>query len=87
MTSPVQEWPHSVAARRLNERGQCCGRKPIHYKGGSYCSPPGSPMKFCTVCSREYSVETGEQKENWAYRADGPGYFRVQDHNLARAMK
>lgn len=52
---------------KLNEKGQCCGRKPIHYKGGSPISPPDAPMFFCDRCCRAYDVKTGVQKDNWAY--------------------
>lgn len=52
----------------LDDKGRCCGRKPIHYKGGSFASPPGSPMLFCHRCCREYDVTSGEQRPNWKYK-------------------
>lgn len=53
---------------QLDPNGRCCGRKPIHYKGGSWCSPLGAPLLFCSRCNREFDVETGKQRENWAYK-------------------
>ena len=61
---------------KFDEKGRCCGRKPIHYKGGSWCSPPGSPMYFCDRCDRQYDPETGNQVENWAWTPDRMGIFR-----------
>lgn len=80
--SPDDGWHHVVAARRLNERGQCCGRKPIEYKGRREMR-----HKFCDRCDRAYHFDTGEQIENWAYKADGEGFFRVKDVQLLTAMK
>ncbi len=53
----------------LDSAGRCCGRKPLHYKGGSWRSPE-RPMKFCDRCCREYDPETGVQRENWAWKLD-----------------
>ncbi|MCP5006496.1 MAG: hypothetical protein GY941_21540 [Planctomycetes bacterium] len=60
-----------VKERRLDEKGRCCGRKPLHYKGGGWCSPPEAPMLFCFRCDRAYDVNTGRQKENWAFKKKG----------------
>jgi len=62
----------------LDEQGRCCGTKPIRYKGGSWRSPPGSPMLYCCRCSRQYDPETGEQRENWAWVKDGDEFVRSQ---------
>ena len=63
--------PASAEAKHLDEKGRCCGRKPIHYKGGSWCSPQ-IPQKFCDRCCRAYDPATGCQIENWAFKlADG----------------
>lgn len=51
---------------KLDEKGRCCGRKPIDYKGTG--SSPEKPHKFCTRCDRAYDRITGEQIENWAYK-------------------
>lgn len=54
---------------KLDEKGRCCGRKPIHYKGGAWNSP-AQPEKFCSRCDRAYSPITGEQIANWAWIPD-----------------
>lgn len=67
-----------VPAKRLDEQGRCCGRKPIHYKrGNSYQS---GPRYYCDRCDATFSVETGEQVPSWAYPliSDGLAYPRYQ---------
>ena len=59
---------------KLDPNGRCCGRKPLHYKGGSYRSPD-HPMKFCSRCDREYCPDTGIQRENWAWVKDEEGVW------------
>lgn len=56
--------------KQLNERGQCCGRKPLVYK-----RPPAH--LFCFRCDAAYDPLTGRQIENWAYRADGTPKYPV----------
>ena len=56
--------------KTLDENGRCCGRKPLYYKGGSWRSPPGSPMYFCYRCDREYGPD-GHQRANWAWDGNG----------------
>lgn len=51
---------------KLDEKGRCCGRKPVDYKGGAWNSPL-HPEKFCTRCNRAYDRVTGEQIDNWAH--------------------
>jgi len=53
----------------LDEKGRCCGRKPIQYKGGAWNSP-ARPQLFCPRCDRAYHPETEEQIENWAWGMD-----------------
>ena len=60
---------------RLDENGRCCGRKPILYKGGSWRSPE-LRQKFCDRCDRAYSIETGEQIANWAYKLTNGEFVR-----------
>ena len=62
---------------KLDEKGRCCGRKPIYYKGRSWRSPPGSPLKFCCGCNREFDPQTGEQRENWAWRKAGETWEKL----------
>lgn len=55
----------------IDEKGRCCGRKPLHYKGGSW-RYDGPPQLFCTRCDRSYNPETKEQQANWAWaKVDG----------------
>ena len=51
---------------RLDDKGRCCGRKPIQYKGGSWRSP-AFPHKFCDRCYRAFDSDTHEQMQNWAW--------------------
>lgn len=48
----------------LDEKGRCCGRKPVVYKSTRTCS---EPHRFCTRCCRAYYLTVDEQKENWAW--------------------
>ena len=49
----------------LDDRGRCCGRKPIVYKRHQ---GPGHPAGlFCASCDRAYDPATREQIENWAW--------------------
>ena len=57
----------------LDEKGRCCGRKPIMYKGGAWNSP--ERQRFCTRCCASYNFETGEQIANWAFKKNALGEF------------
>jgi hypothetical protein len=57
---------------KLDDKGRCCGRKPIDYKGGAWNSPM-QPQKFCTRCDRSFDRVSGEQIANWAWQQDGSG--------------
>jgi hypothetical protein len=59
---------------RLDDKGRCCGRKPLVYKT-SWRTGEG-PHKFCTRCDRAYDLETGEQLKNWAWYQDGSGVWQ-----------
>ena len=56
--------------RTLDARGRCCGVKPHHYKGGSWRSPPGSPLSICLRCHREFGPDD-RQRANCAWDAEG----------------
>jgi transposase-like protein len=58
--------------QKLNKKGQCpiCLIKPIIYKG-QRCEK----QKFCHRCSRSYDIDTGLQRENWAYKKNPDGNF------------
>lgn len=57
----------TLPARKMNERGQCCGRKPLVYKRPSL-------YHFCTRCDAKYN-ERGEQIQNHAWIANADGTF------------
>lgn len=46
-------------AKLLDDKGRCCGRKPIVYKR--------PPQLFCCRCDASFSTITGKQIPNWAY--------------------
>ena len=77
MTDPAAELERirrenarTVEGRRLDEKGRCCGRKPLVYKRPSF-------HYFCSRCDREYSPD-GRQQENWKWEA-GPGGFTLTE--------
>lgn len=56
----------------LDDKGRCCGRKPIHYKGRL-----ATRQLFCCRCNRSYDVDTKQQRENFAWEKEG-ARVRVQ---------
>ena len=58
---------------KLDEKGRCCGRKPLRYK--RHGGPDHPACRFCPRCDRAYSPETGEQIENWAYTRTADGWL------------
>lgn len=50
----------------LDEKGRCCGRKPLTYKREG--------KLFCCRCNAAFHIKTGVQIENWAYEAQGIGF-------------
>lgn len=59
----------------LDERGRCCGRKPMVYKRPA-------PHFFCPRCNREFTPD-GCQHANWAFKLTGDGLF-VCDRPIPR---
>lgn len=59
---------------KLDEKGRCCGRKPIEYKRDR--------RKFCFRCDRSFDIETGEQMENWAWRQNEKGEWERKRHDF-----
>ena len=62
------------APKHLDEVGrcECCKRKPLVYKR---TRDPRYPRgHFCSRCDRAYSLETGTQIGNWAWRAVDGGF-------------
>jgi hypothetical protein len=68
----------------IDDKGRCCGRKPIHYKGGSW-RYSGPPKLFCDRCCREYDPETLEQRANWAWVQNENRLAMSLTHALAEA--
>lgn len=56
-------------ALRLNERGQCpnCLRKPLPYERDGHW--------FCPRCCRDYRMDNGEQRGNWAWLSVAGGFI------------
>jgi hypothetical protein len=52
--------------KQLNQKGRCCGVKPLKYLRDRHF--------FCCRCDRSYSLDTGAQIENWAWRQIGDGF-------------
>lgn len=55
-------------ARRLDDRGRCCGRKPIVYRRPAHL--------YCDRCDRSFNLD-GAQIGNWAWGKNGEGFDRV----------
>ena len=56
---------------KLDEKGRCCGRKPIVYKRKS--------VLFCPRCDRVYSIFTKEQRENYFYKFVNGDFVKVRN--------
>lgn len=59
-----------LPTRSLDDKGRCCGRRPLNYK-------KPSPHFFCHRCGAEYSSD-GVQQPNWAWLQDGKGWFKAR---------
>lgn len=59
--------PATRRIAKLNDRGQCCGRKPLVYKRPAH-------HLYCTRCSAELDPITGVQQANWAWVPDGDAF-------------
>lgn len=53
---------------RLDDKGRCCGRKPLQYKR------PKPGHLFCDRCYAEFTAD-GQQRANWAWLAVPGGGF------------
>ena len=49
----------------LDEKGRCCGRKPLVYKGKNTTST--GPHRYCPRCDRAYDLDVNKQIPNWAW--------------------
>lgn len=61
---------------KLDEKGRCCGRKPMVYK--SRTSTSTGPHRFCVRCDRAYDLEENKQIPNWAWKRLPDGTFECQ---------
>lgn len=59
-----------TAPKKLDDKGRCCGRKPVVYRRPDH-------RLFCTRCDAQYDPQTGTQVANWAYRAAADGFAKV----------
>lgn len=53
----------------LDDKGRCCGRKPLTYRTAQD-SFVKAPYHFCCRCDRSYDMD-GAQIENWAWVRKG----------------
>ena len=60
--------PQILAPVRLDDKGRCCGRKPIVYKRKA--------EYYCARCHRVFDIDSGEQIQSWAYLATDGGFVR-----------
>ena len=56
----------------LDDKGRCCGRKPLVYKRDRPDGIAGE-WRFCFRCDRAYSPD-GKQINNWAWRGTPAGF-------------
>lgn len=59
--------------RSLDDRGRCCGRKPLFYKTARGMQVSKDPHHFCATCAGEFSPD-GKQRANWAWTAVEGGF-------------
>lgn len=55
------------APQTLDDKGRCCGRKPLMYKRENH--------RFCDRCSRAYHRYQDFQIDNWAWKRCADGQF------------
>lgn len=65
--------------KQLDEKGRCCGRKPLPYKR--------PPLLFCFRCDAAFDVETGGQIENWAYKKTQDGFMPAYPNQQKQGTK
>ena len=59
---------HTPAPRTLDEKGRCCGRKPMVYKREG--------KRYCHKCHRHYHLTEPHMIDSWDRLADGSHRFR-----------
>lgn len=66
-----------VPPRALDAEGRCCGRKSIRY------ARMGGPHFFCPRCDAAFSLDTGEQIQNWAWKHKHGGFVATYSNSEA----
>ena len=61
-------------SERLDDKGRCCGRKPIQYRREHPSNGKSGPYQFCSRCDRAFDPE-GRQMKNWAWRVGASSLF------------
>ncbi len=61
-------------AKALDDKGRCCGRKPLVYKRAAHY--------FCDRCDRAFSFTSGKQIQNWAYLLREDGKFETTSEHV-----
>lgn len=59
--------------QQLDEKGRCCGRKPMVYRGRQ--STAEGPQRYCPRCDRSYDLAHNHQIPNWAWKLGPDGEF------------
>jgi hypothetical protein len=62
-----------AALSRLDEKGRCCGRKPLTYLRDKHY--------FCTRCSRSFDLNTKGQIDNWAWKRQGDEFVKTTKYS------
>lgn len=70
---------NTPAVASLDEKGRCCGRKPIIYKR------PRPGHYYCCRCHRHFNLETGIQVENWAWKYGQGGFVSTKAPRASEA--
>jgi hypothetical protein len=65
-----------LAAQQLDDKGRCCGRKPLVYKRFQSAGHPAG--RFCVRCDRCYDLQSGDQIPNWAYGRVEGGFIELR---------
>jgi hypothetical protein len=66
----------TTPGKKLDEKGRCCGRKSMVYRGKN--TTEAGPHRFCGRCNAAYDLEENEQISNWAYKKTASGKFIQQ---------
>ena len=71
----VQAQPE--APRELDDKGRCCGRKPLIYKRDKRWSRTRDFHYFCCRCAREFNAD-GKQRQSFSWKLLADGQFLNQ---------